>query len=532
MELVLRGGPIFTIDERDNIANAMSVRDGRVVAVGDESDVMRDLHPQARVIDLDGMAVLPGFVDTHTHWELTAKTTRLWINATTMSRDGMMDQIRSTATSASEGDWIVVQGTFWGPLPLRAELDLIAPKVPVVVRRTMHTLGANSLAMERAGLLDSGSVPKVGARVELSSDGQPTGLVEEGFDLFPIPDPLLGDLEDAFEASGSAIFARHGVTTIHDMPASTLGVRALQSLVDQDRMPVRSRLHYILPPVHQSTVTLSALVATGLRRGFGGPWLRIGGVKLFVDGYERASGWSHSMVGESAREPLYPRTFESLVLDLRTAFDSGIQVMMHAWGDQAQDMALDAVAAALEGRRDGLDHRTRIEHMGNHGYDPALLDRAVDCGVIPVPQASFLSGETPREAPYPRYVFRSALSAGIRLPYSSDCSGARAALANPWVGIAAMVDRVSLAGERITPDEAISLNDALRVCTINSAAAGFEEQIKGSLEVGKLADLCIVDADPRELAPADLATVDTVATHVGDRFTFSALDGVYSGRWA
>ncbi|MFF5988475.1 amidohydrolase [Prauserella flavalba] len=513
--LVLHNGTVHTLNRSGSIHSAVAINGETIVRVGD-LDAVRDLiGRETEVIDLDGRTVLPGFVDAHTHLEVTAHIRRLWIDATLSSPAEVIEAIEQAVRSRPPGEWIVVSSGFREPLPAKAVLDKIAPQHPVIVRRTMHVQMANSLAFGRSGLSPSNPRPKPGCRLEIGPDGEFTGLVEEAFDLFAVPEPSPQQLQAALADTAREMFTSHGVTTIYDMPASVEGVRCLQRLASARALPVRVRLHPILPPVHQGIAPLSHYTDIGLLSGFGDDWLRFGGVKLFVDGHERAAATNDAMHGgrDQSRYALLPRTYEQLVREVTVAMAGGVQIWLHAWGDYAQQLAIEAVEEAS--RATGItDHRTRIEHMLNAGYTSIDLDRVRAAGIVPVPQASFLKGDQPTDG-LPKYVFRDAIDHGLRPAGSSDCTGSQPTLVNPWVGIEAMVARTNKSGITVDAGQAIGLTDALRVYTGNSAYAGFEEHVKGSIEPGKLADLAVVETDPYTVPADELASIKTAMTIIG-----------------
>jgi predicted amidohydrolase YtcJ len=200
---------------------------------------------------------------------------------------------------------------------------------------------------------------------------------------------------------------------------------------------------------------------------------------------------------------------------------------MHAIGDGAQEMALAAVEEVNRALGPS-DHRTRIEHIGNHVFDDGLLPRLRDAGVIPVPNAVFIFAEEDDladAAPGARfYPIRSMIDHGLLTPGNSDCAGTQPFAANPWYGIHAMLTRRTKGGAVLGPDEAVDLRTAIETYTRHAAYAAFEEGSRGSLEPGKLGDLAVYPADPFELAADDLPALAPDLTVVGGETVFQRGD--------
>jgi predicted amidohydrolase YtcJ len=518
--LALVGGRCHTLDPSQRVVPAVAIAGTRILAAGSRADIEPHIGPDTRIIELEGKSVFPGFIDAHTHWEVTAHIRRVWVDATLETPERVIELLRAEVEKRAPGEWIIISGGFLSQLPTKALLDEIAPENPVLIRRTMHVQMANSLAFSMSGLSADNPQPMPGCRLEIGDDGEFTGFVEDAFDLFAVTPPSSESLTDAMMTVAHELFLANGITTIHDMPASQAGTRLLQRMHRSDDLPLRVVMYPILPPVHRSGPALEQYAGIGLESGFGDDWLRFGGVKLFVDGHERAAARSEEMAADTSRQrlPLLGRTYEELVALVVQAMRSGIQLRMHAWGDYAQRQALDAVkvAARASGRS---DHRTRLEHMLNAGYPDIGLEEVRDAGIVPVPQASFLLNDEP-DAAKSKYVFRDAIDAGLVFANSSDCTGSQPTLVSPWVGIAAMLDRTNRNGEVIDSSQRVTLDEALRSYTGGSAYAASEEDQKGSLEPNKLADLVVVDANPYDLEPSDIARISTVTTIIGGEIAY------------
>jgi predicted amidohydrolase YtcJ len=418
----------------------------------------------------------------------------------------------------------VGQGTFGQPLPTRSRLDEVAPHNPVVIRQSMHFQVANSAALQAAGI-DRSYVPRNGIRVGRTDTGEATGEVEEGFDLFPIPYPPLDWYLTALPAQTLESWVRHGVTTVHELPATPTAIAAWQRLDAAARMPCRITLNPILAPGHQATVhAIDDYLRLGMQTGFGSEWLKFGAVKLFLDGAGRAA-WSRDQLTRSPGAWGLPCfSFNELVAILTACRRSGVQVWMHAVGDVAQWLAIDAVEAVnrVLGRD---DHRTRVEHIGNDGSDLAQLPRLVEAGIVPVPTAAFMYGNmtgpeddglvaVERRA----YPYRTLLEHGLHTPGNSDTAGTQPFATNPWYGVRCMVARRNKDGAAVAPaEEAIDVAAAVRTYTRDGAYVAFEERVKGSVEIGKLGDLGVYPEDPLEMSPEDLPSIVTDLTLVGGR---------------
>jgi predicted amidohydrolase YtcJ len=521
---VLLGGRIRTLDDDGTVATGIAIDRGVIAAVGD--DAGRALPPDAPRIDLEGRTVLPGMIDAHAHIELSTMAERLWVDVRFCEPAETVARIRRAAEGAEPGAWIVAQGTFGARLPSRTELDDAGAGRPVLVRESMHLLAASSAALERAGI-DRHSATPLESRVERTAEGEPTGVVREGFDLFPSPRPSVDWLARELRAVTRSLFVEHGVTTVCELPASTNGMRAWQRLLREDALPCRLTLNPILAPGHQPIVrSLEDYLGLGLTTGFGGPWLRIGALKLFVDGGDFVSGFYRRSVDRRPDDwGIVNFTYPQLVGILTRCRSASVQVWMHAIGDAAQEMALAAVEEVNRAAGNG-DHRTRIEHIGNHVFDPDLLPRMREAGVIPVPNAVFIFSEEPdlaESAPGAGfYPFRTMHEHGLITPGNSDCAGTQPFAANPWYGIHAMLTRRTKGGAVLDPAETVDLSAAIATYTRHAAYAAFEEHTRGSLEPGKLGDLAVYPDDPYGLAVDDLAGVAPDVVMIGGEIVVGA----------
>jgi predicted amidohydrolase YtcJ len=521
-DLLLTGGRVRTLDPADTVAEAVLVEDGRIAAVGTSRELTGRARPGTPALDLGGRTVLPGLIDAHAHLELSALAGGRWLQVRAASPDAAAARVAEAAAGAAGGEWIVAQGTFGQHLPSRAQLDAAAPGHPVIVRESMHKLSASSEALRAAGI-DRRFVEPAGTRVRRGADGEPNGIVEEGFDLFPLPWASPGWLADAMPAQALSSFVRFGVTAIHELPASQAALEAWRTLARADRMPCRIVLNPILRPGHQATVT-GPEELLGLRAGLGSehPWLTVGALKLFLDGAGEAAWTRPQLASGPGVWGLAPFSYAALRAVLAECRERRVQVWMHAVGAVAQELAVDAVEETNR-THPAPDHRSRIEHVGNAVCERAFLPRLAPAGIVPVPTASFMhryvarrgDGEPGGNLPFP---FRSLLAEGLEPPGNSDSAGTAPFATTPWHGVAAMVRRRTGDGAPVPPaDEAVSLEQAVRAPTRFAARATFAEAAQGAIVPGLEGDLAVYGDDPLATPAGELARLEADLTVVAGR---------------
>ncbi len=517
-DLVLLDAKVITVDARDSIAQAVAVKGNRILAVGDTDAISHLIGARTQVIRLGGQAVLPGFIDAHTHLEGIAAFHRMLdVHAPPLKGvDDILAKVKERVRSAAPGEWIVGAGGWGQALPTREQLDRVAPDHPVVLRESAHVQILNSRAMRAIGI-DRNYVPPRGGHVFVDPrTGEPTGRIQEmpAVWMERIPEPSYEvrrqSLREVMED-----FAAKGVTTVYDFPGGE-AMKIYQDLREAGQLPLRLRYQIIL--TGQPAAFADFVIGFGPRTGFGDDWLRLGGVKLFVDG-ETESALRYEPAGQREKWVGDARyTQEELNELVRRAHRAGFQVWTHALGDKAQDMILEAYERAMSSDP-RPDPRHRIEHAGNQEAGPttaAQMDRMKRLGVIPVLTGAwiYLGHEAFRtQAPVP-FIYRTLLDRGFRLPGDSDSLGSMPESTNPFFSMWAMVTRRTRDGKLLAPSEAITIREAIRCYTIDSAYSGFEESIKGSIEPGKLADLIVVSADPLTVPADAIRDIRVLRTYV------------------
>ena len=545
-DLVITGGRVVTVNPRDEVAEAVAVWGGRIAAVGAARDLAGLIGPRTEVLRLRGETVLPGFIDPHNHFMLYG----LWLDGVNCKSplnrtvDDILGRVGEKAASAPAGSWIVGFGVEDSGLeerrfPTRDELDRAAPGHPVYLKhRSGHAAVANSLALDAAGITDQTPQPP-GGHMDRDATGRLTGVLREKSAAAPIekilPVPTRDRMKEGVITAGR-LYASAGITSVHDAGADARPdtYRAYHEAVAEGRL--HQRVYAMIwgwPGNH-----LYLEKDLGLRTGFGDERLRLGAVKLFVDGSIQVFTCAFydpyiTLDTDSTRAnprgvlQLTPNELNDLVVE---AHAKGFQVALHAQGDYGIDVALDAIQYAMW-KAPRPDPRHRIEHC--QCVTPEGLRRMRRLGVIGsfYPHHSWywadrhISTFIGEERASRMNPMKSAMRAGVVTVAHSDAPiaaiGDPVFGAEPLFGIWCAVNRTTRAGKVIGPEERITPMEGIRAFTINAAYASFEERLKGSIEPGKLADLIVLDRDPCAVDPWEIRDVQVLRTIIGGRTVFA-----------
>jgi predicted amidohydrolase YtcJ len=411
--------------------------------------------------------------------------------------------------------------------PTRWELDSVAPDHAVVLLGVgNHAIAANSLALARAGI-DRSTEDPPGGKVDRDADGEPTGVLRElgKLRLDPNrPDCVLPgpSQTDRLEAVAAAFGHLHqaGVTAIHDVVMDPAEIRAYMDLHGAGRLGVRVRF---LVRGYEARTSLDHVLGLGLRQGFGDAWLQYTGIKLSIDGAcgERNAATYEPYPGEPDNTGLIRIPQDKLDDLVRRCHVAEQRIAIHAIGPRAVDMALDAFERAFEGAPRGT-----LRHRIEHAYlppTPKQLERIAAAELIVSTQPSFfwdgdgwtdiwrvedLTGVMP---------IRAMLDHGVRVAGGTDYP---CVPVEPLPGLGSLVTRRSMDGALLDPAQAITMEEALRLQTVEAAYAGYDERLLGTFEVGKAGDLVVLSGDPLTAAPADVGGIRADLTVVDGRVVY------------
>ena len=517
-DLILSNGKVVSVDEEFSIHSTIVVSDGKVVELGDAS--LLNKYEAVTVRDLDGKTLIPGFIDSHTH---ISGDPQRYINLSKITSIAeMQDLIRAKAEELGAGEWITGYG--WsedelteGRKPLRGDLDIAAPRNPVTLTRAGgHSAVVSTSALGLAEINNNTPDPEGGV-IERDENGVANGIIRERQNIVGrlVPDSTYEELLASLEINLGNLLAK-GITSITD--ASTA----------PDEYAMWEEL-YAKPDVKlpRSAVQFQWFDPEGIsevkeRVGDGNEFLRIGPIKVFADGgfTGPAAFTKEPYLNQGDYRGYLNMPAEELVAHINEIHDAGWQMGVHAIGDAAIELVVDTLADALT-RNPREDHRTYLNHFSMRPSDETMETMA-EHGIHITQQPNFtytLEG---------RYVanldgwrlehnnpLRSPMDHGIHVAISSDILPI-----GPLVGIYAAVTRKGMSGRVFGADEAISIEEAIAGYTIKGAYLGFEEDIKGSLEPGKLADMVVLSDDILTIDPEEIMDIEIEQTYVGGELVY------------
>jgi predicted amidohydrolase YtcJ len=524
--LIITNAKVWTVDKTHPTAQAVAVLGDRIVAVGSNADVESWRSPATKVIDAGGKLLLPGFNDAHVHFVSGGlQLDAVQLNDATSAGE-FVRRIAEQAKKTPKGEWI--QGgdwdeTKWSPpsLPSREMIDPVTQDNPVLLGRyDGHSALANSAALRLAGVTSQTPDPPGGTIVR-DAQGNPTGdLKDAAMDLvFKVIPPLSHEQRLRAVRRALEYAASLGVTSVQNMNPDSADIAAYAELMQSGELTTRI---YAAPPIDQ----VDDQVKIGIRHAFGGPSLRIGAVKAFADGslgsrtayfFEPFSDepGNHGLLGEEM-QPL------SLMRDRMMKADAvGLQICTHAIGDQAISTVLDLYAEVVKAHGGG-DRRLRIEHAQHMAAKD--FSRFAQLNVIAsvqpyqaIDDGRWAEARIGHDRASRTYAFRTFLNDGVQLAFGTDWD---VAPLSPILTVYAAVTRATLDGKNPDgwfPEQKLTVTEAVEAYTMGSAYAEFQEEVKGSITPGKLADMVLLSDDIFSIEPAKIRAVNVLKTIVGGK---------------
>jgi predicted amidohydrolase YtcJ len=523
-EVILVGGKISTVDASNSEVEALAIVGDEITALGTSAAILKLRGPDTQVIELHGRRVTPGFIESHGHLTGMGEAMLRVDLSTATSWEEVVARIDNAARSAPEGEWIVGHGwhqSKWTSppadhvegYPVCTALDKVSAKHPVILRHASgHMLFANSKAMQEAKI-DASTKPPRGGEILRFADGKPTGafretaagLVDGAFSKWRSARPAEvrhGELLRSLELAAKECL-KQGVTTFGDAGSSLQTVSLYKTLIDEGRMPIR-----LWVMLNESNEVLERRLESAKTVGYGNQRLTVRGIKRMADG---ALGTHGALLlapyeDQPMKTGLEVQSMAYIEATAKLAAKHGFQLCVHAIGDKANRDLLDLFEKVQKDLAPGEKFRWRIEHAQH--LDPADIPRFGKLGVIASMQANHCTSDGPfvvqrlgmRRAQSGAYAWRSLLDSGAVIANGTDVPVEKV---DPIACLYSCFTRKMPSGAAFFPEQCMTRQEALRSYTLDAAFAQFEESNRGSLEVGKLADLVVLSGDIMSI-PEDL----------------------------
>ena len=525
-DLILYNGNILTVNDKEPQAQAVAIARDRFLAVGSNTDVLKLTSAATKKIDLGGKTVTPGFIDAHSHPAEAGLMHLRMVDCDLRSISAIQAALRERAAKTPPGEWVLgfkyddTKTEEGRPLTV-ADLDAAVPDHPVHIQhRGGHTTYSNSLAFRKAGIDEKTPDPPGGKIDRDPATGKLSGRVAESANDFfekAIPHTFTRDDHREGVKLISKMMARTGITSATEAQGTPTDLRAYQDARESGDLLHRA---YCFINFH----FLDDMIAAGNRTGLGDEWVRVGAVKLVCDGSisERTARLSAPYEGRPNDYGILVMTEDELYTHAHKAHLAGWQVGTHANGDVAIDTTL-RVYERLQKGNPRRDPRFRLEHCTVVNDD--LIARIKTLGAIPTPFSTYVYYHGEKMGYYGverlnhMFALRSFIDAGIRPTQASDYPPGEFV---PMMALQSEVTRTDMKGNVWGPKQRITVEEAIRVGTLNGAYASYEENLKGSIEAGKLADLVVLGRDPLKENPSNLINIPVERTMAGGRWTFES----------
>ncbi len=512
-DLVVKNGLIYTLSEKTPEVQALAAKDGKILALGKNKDIDSYIGPETKVLDVRRKRVIPGFIDAHNHFSSGGHSLTMLDLGDASTIDYIQDKIAERIKSLPKGAAVFGYASYPNPSlypnlgwPTKEILDKVSPNNPVVIRRRGgHALWVNSVVLEKSNITKESKSPEGGEIVRDPGTGEPTGIFKESASslvkVYDISNPK-EDIERALEHA-----AKLGITGIHT--GSWLEqIEIFRQLKEEGKLSLRVYAWL-------GAGGLEDYISKGIKQGQGDEWVKVGFLKIFIDG---TIGVRSALMFEPfSEEPdnfglpqMGENEFYALV---EKAHKNGYQIGVHAIGDKAVNWVLNAVERAQEkyGKK-GLRHR--VEH--NTVNTLADTKRFAQLGVIASMQPTITGSEI-----YKRIRLGEERARRVDMVRTLKDNGAVLAWGTDWPvsSLNPMFNLYELV-TRYYPEQRLTMAEAIKSYSLGAAFASFEEEIKGSLEVGKLADMVVLSQDLLTIDPEDIPKTEIDFTIVGGKIVY------------
>jgi predicted amidohydrolase YtcJ len=539
-DLVLVGGKVATVDENIPYAQAVAIVDDRIAAVGTEADLRHWIGEETEVLHLDQALVVPGLIEGHGHFlglgrlkiELDLSSASTWEEVVTLAAD--------RAAGLPEGSWITGRGWHqekWDRTPepavqgypVHSALSAAVPDHPVYLRHASgHGAIANAAALVAAGI-DRHTPDPAGGEIVRGPDGEPTGVFLEngGAQVSRAlaasraersPEEIQSEFLQTVELATNECL-KSGITSFQDAGSTLDDVRRFRALADESRLAVRLWLM-----LGENDATIAAVLDEVRTVGHGNHHLTVRAIKRYIDGALGSRGaWllePYTDQPDTTGELVTP--LDSLRRSAEMALSHGYQICTHAIGDRGNRETLDLYQEVLETVADGRERRWRIEHAQHLHADD--IPRFADLGIIAAMQGVHCTSDGPwvperigAERLDGSYAWRSLIDSGAVVSNGTDTPVERI---DPMAGFHALVTRRMNNGKIFQPSQVMTREEALQAYTLNAAYAAFEEEQKGSITPGKLADITVLSRDILTVSEDEIPGTEVLFTIVGGKILY------------
>ena len=518
VDLILTNAKIITVDDNFSIQNTVAVDEGLIVATGGQS--LLDKYQSELTVDLEGKTLMPGFIDSHTH--IRGRPQRYIELGDVGSIAEIQNLIRAKAEELGDGEWITGYGWSEDELiedrrPMRQDLDEAAPDNPVTLTRAGgHSAVVSTLALTLADITNTTPDPEGGV-IERDQNGTATGIIRERQNIVGrlVPDSTYDELIASLEVNLHALLSK-GITSITDASKAPREYAMWEQLYATATLPLpRSAIQF-------QWFDTEAIAEVKSRVASGTDFLKIGPIKVFADGgFTGPAAYTLEPYVNQGDYRGYLNMPENDLIDhLNEIHDSGWQMGIHAIGDAAIVLVVNTLADALE-RNPREDHRHYLNHFSMRPPDLTMeLMAEHDIHITQQPNFTYtLEGRYAANLDGWRLdhnnPLRSPMDHGITVAISSDILPI-----GPMVGLYAAVTRKGMSGQVYGPDETITIKEAIRAYTLTGAYLNFEEEVKGSLEPGKFADMIVLSNDILTIDPERIMDIEVEQTYVNGKLVY------------